>query len=30
MTEQVMIYEVKSAAASNAKVLFSDDKKYFY
>ena len=30
MTEQVMIYEVKSAASSNAKELFSDDSKYFY
>lgn len=30
MTEQVMIYEVKSAASSNAKELLSDDSKYFY
>lgn len=30
MNEQVMIYEVKSAASSNAKELFSDDSKYFY
>src|SRR4051812_26979767 len=30
MTEQVMIYEVKNAASSNAKELFSDDSKYFY
>ena len=30
MTEQVMIYEVKSAASSNAKELFSNDSKYFY
>lgn len=30
MTEQVMIYEVKSAASSNAKELFSDNSKYFY
>lgn len=30
MTEQVMIYEVKSAASSNAKELFSDDSIYFY
>jgi hypothetical protein len=30
MTEQVMIYEVKSSAAPNADGLFSDDKKYFY
>lgn len=30
MNEQVMIYEVKSTAASNATELFSDDFKYFY
>jgi hypothetical protein len=30
MTEQVMIYEVKSGASSNAQELFSDDSKYFY
>jgi hypothetical protein len=30
MIEQVMIYEVKSAASSNAKELFSNDSKYFY
>ncbi len=30
MTEQVMIYEVKSTASSNAKELFSNDSKYFY
>lgn len=30
MTEQVMIYEVKNAASSNAKELFSNDAKYFY
>ena len=30
MNEQVMIYEVKSAASSNAQELFSDDSKYFY
>jgi len=30
MTEQVMIYEVKSTASSNAKELFSNDFKYFY
>lgn len=30
MTEQVMIYEVKSSASSNAKELFSNDSKYFY
>lgn len=30
MTEQVMIYEVKSTASSNAKELFSNDLKYFY
>ena len=30
MTEQVMIYEVKSAASSNAKELFSNDFNYFY
>ena len=30
MTEQVMIYEVKSAASSNAAELFSNDSEYFY
>lgn len=30
MKEQVLIYEVKSAASSNAKELFSNDSKYFY
>ena len=30
MTEQVMIYEVKSKASPNAKELFSNDSKYFY
>ena len=30
MTEQVMIYEVKSAASLNAIELFSNDSKYFY
>jgi len=30
MKEQVMIYEVKSSAAANAQVLFSDDVTYFY
>lgn len=30
MTEQVMIYEVKSAAASNAELLFSTDGKSFF
>lgn len=30
MTEQVMIYEVKSKASANARELFSDDSKYFY
>lgn len=30
MAEQVMVYEVKSSAAQNAKELFSNDKKYFY
>lgn len=30
MTEQVMIYEVKSGAAANALELFSNDSKYFY
>lgn len=30
MTGQVMIYEVKRTASSNAKELFSDDSKYFY
>ena len=30
MTEQVMIYEVKTAASSNAIDLFSNDSKYFY
>lgn len=30
MKEQVMIYEVKSAASPNAKELFSNDFKYFY
>ena len=30
MNEQVMIYEVKSAASSNAQELFSDDSNYFY
>lgn len=30
MIEQVMIYEVKSAASANAIELFSDDAKYFY
>ncbi|MBU3660398.1 MAG: hypothetical protein FGM14_11035 [Flavobacteriales bacterium] len=30
MKEQVMIYEVKSSAAPNAKELFSPDKNYFY
>lgn len=30
MTEQVLIYEVKSTASSNAKELFSFDSKYFY
>lgn len=30
MKEQVMVYEVKSAASSNAKGLFSNDSKYFY
>ena len=30
MNEQVMIYEVKSEASSNAQILFSNDSKYFY
>jgi len=30
MNEQVMIYEVKSAASANAKELFSHNQKYFY
>jgi energy-coupling factor transporter ATP-binding protein EcfA2 len=30
MNEQVLVYEVKSSAVSNAKELFSHDKKYFY
>lgn len=30
MTEQVMIYEVKSSAVDNAKVLFSEDRQHFY
>lgn len=30
MTEQVLIYEVKSTASSNARELFSNDLKYFY
>lgn len=30
MTEQVMIYEIKSAAAKNAEMLFSHNDKYFY
>lgn len=30
MTEQVMIYEVKSTASSNAQELFSNDSKFFY
>lgn len=30
MTEQVMIYEVKSAAAANAELLFSDDGNDFF
>jgi energy-coupling factor transporter ATP-binding protein EcfA2 len=30
MNEQVMIYEVKSSASSNAQELFSNDSKYFY
>lgn len=30
MNKQVMVYEIKSLAASNAKLLLSDDKKYFY
>lgn len=30
MTEQVMIYEIKSSAAANAEVLFSDDNKNFF
>ncbi|MFV7235080.1 McrB family protein [Flavobacterium sp. ZB4R12] len=30
MNEQVMIYEIKSSASTNAKSLFSDDEQYFY
>ena len=30
MKEQVLIYEVKSAAAANAQELFSSDSNYFY
>jgi hypothetical protein len=30
MTEQIMIYKVKSTASSNAKELFSNDSKYFF
>lgn len=30
MNEQVMIYEIKSSAAPNAKSLFSNDEQYFY
>jgi MoxR-like ATPase len=30
MTKQVMIYEVKSSAAPNAKELFSKERNYFY
>src|SRR5205085_2199412 len=30
MNEQVLIYEVKSAASSNANLLFSGDRQYFY
>jgi len=30
MKEQVMIYEVKSSASSNANLLFSNDNNYFY
>lgn len=30
MTAQVIVYEIKSAAAKNAEKLFSDNDKYFY
>src|SRR5690606_15656913 len=30
MTEQVMVYEVKNSAASNAQHLISPDQNYFY
>lgn len=30
MTEQVLIYEVKSSASSNARLLFSQDEQSFY
>lgn len=30
MNEQVLVYEVKSSASSNADKLFSPDRKYFY
>jgi len=30
MTEQVMIYEIKSKASDNARLLFSQDENFFY